>query len=84
MIPTEPNAELPGRETAIAQTEAGFPIAEATLTWKASHGGGPLFRKWNRKAQYNLGDSLEWAKARTSRPIRRVRELREGADHEAP
>ena len=35
------------------------------------------------KRSNRSGDSLEWAKARTSRPIRRVRELREAADHEA-
>lgn len=80
MVPTDPNTKLSRRETAIALTASGYPIAEATLTWMGSHGGGPLFEKWNRKVLYRWADALSWAKARTSRPIRRVRELREATD----
>jgi hypothetical protein len=80
MIPTDPDTKLSRRETALALTEAGYRIAEATLATMGSRGGGPPFEKWGPKPQYLWGNSLAWAKARTSRPIRRARELREATD----
>ncbi len=79
MIPDDPDTKLGRKETAQALTECGYPITEPTLATMGSRGGGPPFRKWGRKPQYRWGDSLEWAKARISRPIRRAREPREGA-----
>jgi hypothetical protein len=80
MIPHDPSTKLTRRETAVALTEAGYRIAEATLATMATRDGGPPFEKWNRKPLYRWGDALAWAKARMSRPIRRARELREATD----
>jgi hypothetical protein len=80
MIPDNPDTKLGRRATAQALTEAGHPIAEATLATMGTRGGGPPFEKWNRKPLYRWGTSLEWARARTSRPIRRASELKEATD----
>ena len=54
--------------TARALTEAGYPIAPATLATMASRGGGPAFRLWSRVPLYRWGDALAWARSRTSSP----------------
>jgi hypothetical protein len=41
MIPQDPDALLGRKQTADALTEAGYPVAAATLTTMASRGGGP-------------------------------------------
>ena len=43
-IPIDPDKWLTRRDTAAALTEAGFPVAEATLATKATRGGGPPYR----------------------------------------
>lgn len=80
MIPDSPDTKLNRRATAQALTEAGYPIAEGTLTTMASRGGGPVYQKFNHKPLYRWADALAWAKARTSRPIRRASELMEAID----
>jgi hypothetical protein len=78
MIPQDPNAWLGRKETAEALTEAGFPVKPATLTTKASRGGGPPYQLFGPRALYRWGTSLEWAQSRLSAP------RRSAAEHAAP
>jgi hypothetical protein len=70
MIPRDLNTLLGRKQTADALTEAGYRVAEATLTTKASRGGGPPYRRFGARVLYRWGDSLAWARSRTS-PLRR-------------
>jgi hypothetical protein len=63
-IPIDPDTMLRRRETADALTAAGFPIRAATLSTKASRGGGPPYRLFGRVPLYRWGDSLNWARPR--------------------
>ena len=54
--------------TARALTEAGHPIASATLATMATRGGGPPYRLWGRVPMYRWGDALAWARSRTTSP----------------
>jgi hypothetical protein len=63
-IPNDPDTILTRRETAAALTEAGFPTSEATLTTKATRGGGPPYMRYGPRAIYRWGCALTWAKAR--------------------
>lgn len=58
-----------------ALTEAGFPIAVATLQTMATRGGGPEFQKFGPRALYRWGGALAWARGRLSRPVRSTSEL---------
>ncbi|MGH7013982.1 MAG: hypothetical protein ACREEL_07485 [Stellaceae bacterium] len=51
-------------------SDAGYPIARATLATLACRGDGPAFRKFGRVPLYRLGDLLDWARARTAPPRR--------------
>lgn len=53
-------------QLAAALTEAGFPIAGATLSTMATRGGGPPFQKFSVRAVYRWGPALEWARGRLS------------------
>jgi hypothetical protein len=64
MVPTDPNTLLTRRATAEALTEAGYPVADKTLSTKASRGGGPPFHKFGPRALYRWGTSLSWAQSR--------------------
>jgi hypothetical protein len=74
MIPQDPDALLGRKQTADALTEAGYPVAEATLTTKASRGGGPPYQLFGVRALYRWGDSLAWARSRLSAPRRSAAE----------
>ena len=65
---------LPRAKLAAALTEAGFPIAGATLSTMATRGGGPPFQKFSVRAVYRWGDALEWARSRLSAPRRSTSE----------
>jgi hypothetical protein len=74
-VPTalpQPDAEirLNRAELAARLTEAGFPISEATLATKASHGDGPPYRLWGRQALYVWPSALDWARASLKEPRR--------------
>jgi hypothetical protein len=75
MIPTDPQTLLRRGATADALTEAGFPTSHATLATKATRGGGPPFQLYGRIPLYRWGDSLDWAHARLSKPVRTTSEL---------
>jgi hypothetical protein len=66
MIPQSLDALLGRKETAEALTEAGYPVAAATLTTMACRGGGPPYRLFGPRAIYRWGDSVEWARSRLS------------------
>ena len=57
------------KDAARALTEAGYPVADATLATKATRGGGPPFRKFGRIPLYEWGPTLDWARSRLSEPI---------------
>jgi len=63
-IPTNPEIYLGRRETAEALTEAGFPTSPATLSTKATRGGGPPYSKYGPRALYRWGAALAWAQSR--------------------
>jgi hypothetical protein len=65
-IPENLDARLPRKKTAEALTEAGFPIAPATLATMASRGGGPCYQSFSRVTLYRWGDALAWAESRLS------------------
>jgi hypothetical protein len=54
-------------ETAVALTEAGYPIRSATLGTKATRGGGPPFRRFGTRSLYRWGEALDWAEGRMAR-----------------
>jgi hypothetical protein len=74
MIPQDSDALLGRKETAAALTEAGYKVSAATLTTKASRGGGPPYQLFGPRALYRWGDSLEWARSRLSAPRRSAAE----------
>ena len=73
-IPNELDALLTRKSTSVALSNAGFPVAEATLATMATRGGGPPYRLFGRKPIYRWGDALEWATGRMSHPVRSTSE----------
>ena len=74
-IPDNSDVMLSRKETARALTDAGYPVAEATLATMATRGGGPVYQLFGRKPLYRWADALEWAKSRLSKPVRSTSEL---------
>jgi hypothetical protein len=68
------DALLTRAATADALNKAGYPISRATLSTKATRGGGPPFRKFGQRVLYRWGDTLEWAQSRLSAPKRSTSE----------
>jgi hypothetical protein len=66
-----------------ALTDAGFPIAPATLATKAVRGGGPPFRYFGRIPLYPWGEGLDWARGRLSKPVASTAEAALLAGHAA-
>jgi len=64
-----PETLLRRAELAAALTEAGFPIATATLATMAVRGGGPPFQYFGRIPIYRWGAGLGWARGRLSKPV---------------
>jgi hypothetical protein len=77
-IPNDLDALLTRRDTAAALTEAGYRTSPETLATLTSRGGGPPYRKYGRWPIYRWGDSLDWARSRTTRPVRSTAELDAG------
>jgi len=67
-IPIDVETRLTRQQTAAALTEAGFPVSAATLTTKATRGGGPPFSHFGPRVLYRWGDALAWAEARLTAP----------------
>lgn len=63
-IPSDPEALLTRQQLAEALTERGFPTTTATLSTKASRGGGPPFQRFGRRVLHPWGLSLEWARSK--------------------
>jgi hypothetical protein len=74
-IPDDPEARLRRDAAAAALTEAGYPIAKASLAWFATMGGGPVFQRFGRYPTYKWADLLSWARGRLSRPVTSTSEL---------
>ncbi len=74
-IPTDPEALLQRDAMAQALTEAGYPIAPATLSTKVTRGGGPPYRKFGNKSLYPWGLGLEWARSQLGPVISSSSEL---------
>ncbi len=66
------------REIAQYLTDLGFPVAPATLAKYATLGGGPVMRKFGRRALYDPVTSLEWAQSKLSSPRRSTSDKGEG------
>lgn len=66
---TDQNAKLMTRKEAARYITArfGIPISPLTLDTLASTGGGPKFRKWGRRALYEVTDIEGWVTQRMSR-----------------
>jgi hypothetical protein len=67
-IPNNPSALLRRKATAAALTEAGFPVAAATLATMAVRGGGPPYRLFGRVPLYRWDEVHAWAAARLTAP----------------
>lgn len=46
----------------------GYPVAAATLSTKATRGGGPPYSLFSKRALYRWGDALTWAKSCLTQP----------------
>ena len=57
-IPADVETRLTRQQTAAALTEAGFPVSTATLTTKATRGGGPPFSHFGPRVLYRWGDAF--------------------------
>jgi len=71
-VPEDPDTLLTRDETAVALTQAGFPVRSATLATKACRGGGPEFRLFGTRPLYRWGDALAWAQAKLTAPRRKA------------
>ena len=56
-------------DTAMALTAKGYTISPASLSTMVSRGDGPPYVKFGARPLYRWGTSLDWAKARTSKPV---------------
>jgi hypothetical protein len=68
----DPDTLLTRDQTAVALTEAGFPVRSATLATKACRGGGPEFKLFGTRPLYRWGDALAWAQAKLTAPRRKA------------
>jgi hypothetical protein len=59
-----PEVLLNRAQTAEALTAAGYPTSAATLSTKATRGGGPSYVKYGPRVLYRWGTVLAWAQAR--------------------
>ena len=75
-VPDDPDTRLTRDATAAALTEAGFPVAPATLATKATRGGGPIYRVFSGRAIYRWSDLIAWAEAQTSPPRHSTSEIK--------
>jgi hypothetical protein len=75
-IPENLDALLNRAAAAAALTEAGYPVAKATLATRATRGGGPAYRLFGRKPLYRWGDLLAWAQNSCTEPRRNTSEHR--------
>jgi hypothetical protein len=73
-LPDNPDALLRRKATAKALTEAGYPVAAATLATKATRGGGPPYQLFGRVPLYRWGAALAWAQSLLSAPRRSTSE----------
>jgi hypothetical protein len=78
-IPDNDEALLTAGQTSAALTEAGFPVAEATLDTKVTRGGGPPYQKFGNTRLYRWGPTLKWAQGRLSKLVRTAAEHRRAA-----
>jgi hypothetical protein len=74
VIPTDLETLLIRAAAARALTEAGYPVARATLATLASRGGGPPYRRFGRIPLYRWADLLGWAQSRLGPPMRSTSE----------
>ena len=74
-LPANPDVLLTRADAAAALTEAGYPVARATLATKATRGGGPPYFCFNGRALHKWGELLEWARANSSVKISSTSEL---------
>ena len=73
-IPTDFDTLLTRAAASHALTEAGYPVARATLATLASRGGGPSYRRFGRIPLYRWADLLDWARSRLGPPMRSTSE----------
>jgi hypothetical protein len=66
----DPETMLTRDQAAAALTSAGYKIKEKTLATKASRGGGPVYKLFNRRALYRWADVLAWADGHMCAPKR--------------
>jgi hypothetical protein len=71
-IPEDLDMLLTRDQTAVALTQAGFPVRSATLATKACRGGGPKFKLFGTRPLYRWGDALAWAQAKLTAPRRKT------------
>ena len=65
-----PESLLTRDKAAAALSKFGYPTTRLTLSTLASRGGGPVYRRYGRRALYLWADLLSWAEGRCSPPRR--------------
>jgi hypothetical protein len=72
----QPDALLTRRQAAKALKDRGIPVAEGTLSTKASRGGGPPYQLFGKIALYRWGALVHWALAEMGEPASSASEHR--------
>ena len=68
MADLSPDTMLTRDKAAAALSEMGYPVSKASLATMASRGGGPIFRRFSKRALYRWTDLVIWAETRCSAP----------------
>lgn len=69
-----PGSLLTRDKAAAALSKIGYPTTKLTLGTLASRGGGPVYRRYGRRALYRWSDLVSWAESRCMAPRRSTSE----------
>ncbi len=70
-----PDAMFTRDKGAVALSNLGYPVTKATLATLATRGGGPVYRRFGKRALYRWSDLVGWAEARCGAAVRSSSEL---------
>lgn len=74
MADISPDSMLTRDGAAAALSERGYPVSKLSLQTMASRGGGPVYRRFGKRALYRWADLLIWAETRCTLPRRSTSE----------
>jgi hypothetical protein len=61
-------------KAAAALSDCGYPISKLSLATLACRGGGPIYKRFGKRALYRWSDLLTWAESRCSSPLQNTSE----------